>query len=82
MDLIEEFAAAIPIEVIGNLLGVPHDERSAAAHWSLAILGALEPRLTPECRTAGNDAVKEFEAYLDVLIERRRRESGRVQIQT
>ena len=28
-DAIEDFAAAIPIEVIGNLLGVPRDERGA-----------------------------------------------------
>jgi len=27
VDLIDDFAAAIPIEVIGNLLDVPHDER-------------------------------------------------------
>src|ERR1700731_2640096 len=26
-DLIADFAAAIPVEVIGNLLAVPHDER-------------------------------------------------------
>jgi cytochrome P450 len=72
VDLIEEFAAAIPIEVIGNLLGVPHEERSPLRNWSLAILGALEPRLTPEATQRGNDAVLEFEAYLDELIERRR----------
>ena len=76
VDLIEEFAAAIPIEVIGNLLGVPHEERSPLRNWSLAILGALEPRLTPEAARRGNAAVEEFEAYLDVLIERRRREPG------
>lgn len=27
-ELIEDFAASIPIEVIGNLLDVPHDERA------------------------------------------------------
>jgi cytochrome P450 len=74
VDLIEEFAAAIPIEVIGNLLGVPRNERSPLRHWSLAILGALEPRLTPEAAKRGNDAVKEFEAFLDELIEQRRKE--------
>src|SRR5882762_3415032 len=42
-DLIDDFAAAIPIEVIGNLLDVPHDEREPLRDWSLAILGALEP---------------------------------------
>jgi len=76
VDLIEEFAAAIPIEVVGNLLGVPHEERSPLRDWSLAILGALEPRVTPEAARRGNAAVEEFEAYLDMLIERRRREPG------
>lgn len=71
-DLIGEFAAAIPVEVIGNLLGVPRDDRSALRDWSLAILGALEPRLSPDAASRGNRAVEEFEAYLGVLIERRR----------
>jgi cytochrome P450 len=71
-DLIEDFAAAIPIEVIGNLLGVPGGERSALRGWSLAILGALEPSLSPEAASRGNQAVREFEAFLERLIERRR----------
>src|SRR3569832_1025089 len=40
VDLIDDFAAAIPIEVIGNLLDVPLDERAPLRDWSLAILGA------------------------------------------
>src|ERR1700759_2011953 len=47
-DLIEDFAAAIPIEVIGNLLDVPHEEREPLRDWSLAILGALEPVIGAE----------------------------------
>ena len=46
VDLIEAFAGAIPVEVIGNLLSIPRDERGPLRGWSLAILGALEPRLT------------------------------------
>src|SRR5215212_11200150 len=38
VDLIDDFAAAIPIEVIGNLLDVPEDEREPLRDWSLAIL--------------------------------------------
>jgi cytochrome P450 len=72
VDLIADFAAAIPVEVIGNLLGVPRDERAPLRDWSLAILGALEPRLTPDAARRGNDAVREFAGYLDGLIERRR----------
>jgi cytochrome P450 len=73
IDLIEDFAAAIPIEVIGNLLGVPRAERAPLRNWSLAILGALEPRLAPDAAIRGNCAVREFAAYLDELIEHRRK---------
>ena len=31
VDLIDDFAAAIPVEVIGNLLDVPHERARAAA---------------------------------------------------
>jgi cytochrome P450 len=76
IDLIEDFAAAIPIEVIGNLLDVPHDEREPLRGWSLAILGALEPVIGPEAFARGNIAVKDFLGYLEVLVERRRAKPG------
>ncbi|MCF4126223.1 cytochrome P450 [Methylobacterium sp. SyP6R] len=76
IDLIEDFAAAIPVEVIGNLLGVPRDERGPLRDWSLAILGALEPVLSPEVEAAGNRAVTAFLAYLGGLVEERRRNPG------
>jgi cytochrome P450 len=43
VELIGDFASAIPIQVIGNLLDVPMEEREPLRDWSLAILGALEP---------------------------------------
>ncbi|MFZ4408543.1 MAG: cytochrome P450 [Paracraurococcus sp.] len=71
-DLIEDFAAAIPIEVIGTLLGVPVEERAPLRGWSLAILGALEPVVRPEIAARGNAAVTEFLDYLRGLVARRR----------
>jgi cytochrome P450 len=76
VDLIEDFAAAIPIEVIGNLLDVPREERGPLRDWSLSILGALEPVISPEAFARGNKAVKDFLAYLEVLVERRRAKPG------
>jgi cytochrome P450 len=76
VDLIDDFAAAIPIEVIGNLLDVPQDEREPLRGWSLAILGALEPVIGPEAFARGNKAVKDFLAYLEVLVARRRARPG------
>jgi cytochrome P450 len=75
-DLIEDFAAAIPIEVIGNLLAVPIDERQPLREWSLAILSALEPALSEVQLERGNAAVTEFSDYLKTLIERRRSKPG------
>lgn len=75
-DLIEDFASAIPVEVIGNLLGVPHADRGPLRAWSLAILGALEPSLTPAQEALGHRSVNEFLAYLRDLVAQRRRHPG------
>ncbi|UWQ52364.1 cytochrome P450 [Leisingera caerulea] len=71
-DLIGDFAASIPIQIIGNLLDVPMAERGPLRDWSLAILGALEPVLSAEQLAAGHRAVEEFKDYLSGLIARRR----------
>lgn len=76
VDLIEHFAAAIPVEVIGNLLNIPKAEREPLRAWSLAILGALEPTLTAEGMQRGNAAVSEFTAYLRGLVADRRSQPG------
>lgn len=76
VELIGDFAATIPIEVIGNLLDVPHEERTPLRGWSIAILGALEPVIGAEAFARGNKAVNEFLSYLEILVERRRARPG------
>jgi cytochrome P450 len=76
VDLIDDFAAAIPIEVIGNLLDVPHEERAPLREWSLAILGALEPVISKPAFERGNKAVQDFLSYLAILVARRRAKPG------
>jgi cytochrome P450 len=75
-DLVEDFAARIPVEVIGNLLCVPREERVPLRGWSLAILGALESTTTAAQRAQGNEAVREFTRYLRELVAVRRRHPG------
>src|ERR1700710_1071277 len=76
VELIGDFASAIPIQVIGNLLDVPMDEREPLRDWSLAILGALEPVIGEAQFARGNNAVRDFLAYLETLVERRRAKPG------
>jgi cytochrome P450 len=76
MDAISNFAAAIPVEVIGDLLAIPSEDRAPLRGWSLAILSALEPLLSPEAQAAGEQALEGFHDYLSVLIADRRRAPG------
>ena len=76
VDLIEDFASAIPIQIIGNLLDIPIEERAPLRDWSLAILGALEPSLSQDQLDRGHAAVREFKVYLEDLIARRRARPG------
>jgi hypothetical protein len=73
-DLIDDFAAQIPVEVIGNLLEVPRQERAPLRGWSLAILSALEPAPAPELLERGDQAVRDFLEYLKGLVAGRRRQ--------
>src|SRR5712671_6550111 len=76
IDLIADFAAAIPLQLIGDMLGVPQDKRGPLRDWSLAILGALEPVLSLAQFERGVRAVDDFKAFLRGLIARRNREQA------
>ena len=76
IDLIEDFAAAIPVQLIGDLLGIPQDERAPLRDWSLKILGALEPVLNAEQFEGGVAAVAGFKSYLLDLVARRQQEAA------
>jgi len=71
-DLIGDYAAAIPVEIIGNLLRIPQEEREPLRRWSLAILGALEFGLSPDKLELGNRCVEEMLAFLADFVARRR----------
>ena len=76
INFIDDFAARIPVEVIGNLLDIPKDERAPLRAWSIAILSGLEPRPTPAMLERGNRAVIEFKDYLARLVDARRKHPG------
>lgn len=75
-DLVEDFAALIPVEVIGNLLAVPREQRAPLRDWSLAILSALEPAPGDAVLARATTAVSEFLALLRGLVADRRRHPG------
>jgi cytochrome P450 len=76
IDSIDDFAAAIPVEVIGDLLAMPMADRAPLRAWSLAILGALEPAIDAAAFQRGEDALAGFLTYLEGLVAERRRRPG------
>jgi len=75
-DLIADFAALIPVDVIGNLLDMPPAQRAPLRGWSLAILSALEPAPSAAVLARANAATTEFLAALRVLVAERRAHPG------
>lgn len=72
-DLLHDYAMKLPIELIGDMLGVPHEDRKKLSPWAVAILGGLEANLTPAQREEGARAVEAFKDYLRWLIAERTR---------
>ncbi len=72
-DLVEDIAMPLPLQVIGELLGVPAEHHPKLAEWAGASAGFDDPRLRPE----GFDPrahVMERIAFFNELAEERRRE--------
>ncbi|MBM3567339.1 MAG: cytochrome P450 [Alphaproteobacteria bacterium] len=78
MDTIADYAAALPVEIVGDMLGVPREERGPLREWSLSILGALEPVPSPAALDWGNRSVRDFTDYLTRHIARFRADPGLV----
>ncbi len=76
LDAIADFAAALPVQVIGDLFAIPAARRGPLRQWSLDILTALEPTPDAAQLAAGNQAVTGFLAFLADLIDARRRNPG------
>lgn len=72
MEVVEDFSFRLPIEVVCDMLGVPADDRTLIRDWAVAILTALEPKLTQQQLDTGNRAVTDFKQYLRDLLAHRR----------
>jgi cytochrome P450 len=78
VDLLAEFAYPLPVRVICDLLGVPHEDHDRFKVWSTALARGLDPDflLTQEVIDARGEAVLQFSQYFFELLAERRRAPG------
>ncbi|NUT92445.1 MAG: cytochrome P450 [Saccharothrix sp.] len=75
-DLVGDFAARVPIQVIADLLGVPGADHQSFARWGSALVNALDGVRDMGEMRALHQGLREFEAFLDDLVEHRREKPG------
>jgi hypothetical protein len=76
VDVLTGMAEQLPVDVIAELLGVPHVDRPLLRPWSNAIVKMYEYGRTSEIEAGAERAADEFVAYLRTLAGRRRRSPG------
>ena len=72
IDMVADFGMILPTEIISFMLGIPESYRKKLRGYSVAILGALDPVVSEAGMHSGNQAVTEFSAILNDLINHRR----------
>lgn len=78
VNLIETFAYPLPVRAICSLLGVPPADQAEFTAWSRGVARSLDPSVlrSPEIDAAIDKAEGGLAAYLDGLLELRRKMPG------
>ena len=71
-DLVTQFADLIPVTVICELLGVPHDDHEQCRAWSEEIALAIEPVVPDEYLRRADAATLSYREYFSRLIAEKR----------
>ncbi|MCC6174252.1 MAG: cytochrome P450 [Chloroflexi bacterium] len=75
-DLIDDYAAIVPVAMIGELLGVPKETWPRLRPWANATLAMFDFAVTPETERRGEVMATEFRACLEDLVAYRKRHPG------
>ncbi|HYO89887.1 MAG TPA: cytochrome P450 [Candidatus Limnocylindrales bacterium] len=75
-DLIDALAYPIPVQVIAELLGVPEADHARLKEWSRGISPSLDFDNRHEIYVHASTATAAFYAYLQTLVEERRKHPG------
>ena len=71
-DLMADVAHHIPVGVICEMLGAPHDHDRELVEWSDALVGAVHPMVDDAELVRANDGARSFREFVSELITARR----------
>lgn len=71
VEFVHDWARVLPLRVVCEMLGVPGVDTEQMAVWALG-LSQASGMATPEARTAGDEAMRRFTAYVEAMIDERR----------
>lgn len=75
-DLVNDFAAALPLILICKMLGVTSQERNRFRSWANSITSSLDPVVSPKVIEDANRHAEEWKAFFRGLIAQRRKQPG------
>ncbi|TMB91873.1 MAG: cytochrome P450 [Chloroflexi bacterium] len=76
VDFVQQFALALPLTLICDMLGIPVSDRRNFREWTTAASGTLEPMPSEEVQDAADRATDAFAAYFSDLVDERRHTPG------
>jgi cytochrome P450 len=79
IEFVEEFASALPLRIVGEMLGVPIDRKADLRRWSQAVMDsfAVAAGMDPDLAPGFFEDIVEFGNYIDELARERQDRPGR-----
>jgi len=75
-DIVEELSYRLPVQVIGEMIGVPSSDHDMMREHIDKLVVTLEPSYTPAQAVAAHDSALVVGDYMNSLVEERRRNPG------
>ncbi|MFI6224425.1 cytochrome P450 [Nocardia salmonicida] len=79
VEFVEAFTTALPLRVVGGMLGIPLDRKSELRRWSQGVMDgfAVAAGMDPDLAPGYYEDVLEFSNYMDELAQERRGQENR-----
>ena len=52
MEFVHDLAAQLPAQILGELMGIPPEDRAQINHWAEIMIGSQDPDINPSASNA------------------------------